>query len=266
MVGNDKHCVGVDWSSGKWLAVAYSDQEPPSVGVFGTIRDLWDTYSETVERLVIDIPIGLCGSLDDAGEGGCYLEDGELSRRCDDLARSVIGPRYPSVFTPPARDAAKLALRNGLHDDINKLNEELTGKGLTKQAANIAVGIVEVEELLLDGVDHEVVVEGHPEVCFRAFKSEHLQHSKKTAAGVDERLCALESVADYREGSWRELAHDLRTERRDVGFDDLFDAIALALTARAPDSEFKKLPPEPPVDSKNLPMQMVYRAESAMIE
>lgn len=266
MVGNDKHCVGVDWSSGNWLAVAYSEGALPSVGVFDTIRNLWDAYSETVERLVIDVPIGLCGSVDDGGEGGCYREDGELSRRCDDLARNLIGPRYPSVFTPPAREAAKLAARNGSYTDVNDANEKLTGKGLTKQAANIAGGILEVEELLLDGVDHEVVVEGHPEVCFRAFKGEHLQHSKKSAAGVDERLCALETVPNYQKGSWRGLARELRTEGRYVDIDDLLDSIALALTACAPDSEFRKVPPEPPVDSKDLPMQMVYRAESAIIE
>jgi predicted RNase H-like nuclease len=49
-----------------------------------------------------------------------------------------------------------------------------------------------------------------------------------------------------------------------VQLDDLLDALVLALTARAPPDQFRRLPPDPPTDAEGLPMQMVYRAEQSL--
>jgi len=257
------HAVGVDWSSGAWVAVAYGTDDVPDVAVFDTIREVWDAYGDAARRVVVDVPIGLCDSLD-AASCSCTERDGELSRRCDDVARTVLGPRSSSVFTPPARAAAKLAADDREYAEVNAANRDRTGKGLMRQSANIAPAIVEVERLLLGAGDPAILVEGHPEVCFRAFAGAPLRHSKKTAPGADERLSALEGVEGYEAGDWRTLAAELRDEDRRVQLDDLLDALVLALTARAPPDQFRRLPPDPPTDPEGLPMQMVYRAEQSL--
>jgi len=259
------HYVGVDWSAGAWVTAVYSDRrDAPTVKIFDEIQELWDAYGDTSHRIVIDVPIGLCDSLD-ADECPCLEADGKLSRACDDLARRVVGEQYRSVFTAPARQATQLAARGETgYPEITEKNRELTGKGLSQQAASISRGIVEVEELLLNGGDEEVLVEGHPEVCFRAFNGEPLNHSKRTAPGVDERLSAITDVAEYDDCDWRALARALGEVAHGVQLDDLLDALVLALTACADDTELKTLPPCPPTDGKGLPMQMVYRSEEEL--
>lgn len=267
MTSEPTHYVGVDWASGAWVTVAYSDRRgTPEVEVFDTIREVWDAYGDTSHRIVVDVPIGLCESVDADG-CPCREDDGEISRTCDDLARAAIGGRYRSVFTAPARESARLAAGNEAdYAEINEKNRELTGKGLTQQAAGIADGIVEVEELLLSSGDRDVLVEGHPEVCFRAFNGKPLKHGKKTAPGVHERLSAVTNADEYGRDDWRHLAEILGAKERAVQIDDLLDAIVLALTAFADGDEDRRLPPSPPSDAVGLPMQMVYRSESALVE
>jgi predicted RNase H-like nuclease len=137
---------------------------------------------------------------------------------------------------------------------------------LTQQAANISAGIVDVEDLLLGAGASERFVEGHPEVCFRAFNGESLCYSKKTALGVDERLSALEAVPEYSDGDWRKVVQQLNGTGFTIGMDDVLDAFALALTACASDEEYRRLPESPPEDAKGLPMQMVYRSKMPLIE
>lgn len=99
--------VGGAWSSGAWVAVAYRDGDSTPWGeVFDDINGVWEEYGESARRIVVDVPIGLCESLE-ADDCPCDEANGKLSRRYDDLARDVIGPRSSSVFTPPAREAAK---------------------------------------------------------------------------------------------------------------------------------------------------------------
>jgi predicted RNase H-like nuclease len=263
--------VGVDRAAGAWVAVGYAT-DTPAVSVHDCIADLWAAHGSTAERVVVDVPIGLCESLDaklgtdsDAADCGCVATDGELSRRCDDLARQVLGPRSSSVFTPPCREAARLAADGAPYAEVNATNRRHTGKGLMRQAANISGGIVEVDRLLRAGDgDPAVLVEGHPEVCFRSLAGRPLQHPKRDAAGVDERLSALERVDGYAPGDWRALARALRGTDRRVGLDDLLDAAVLALTARAPVDKLWTLPADPGEDCAGLPMQMVYRAAAPL--
>ncbi len=251
--------VGVDWATGSWVAVGYSsEQSEPTADVFETVEELWTQYGETATRIVVDVPIGLC----DAETG--IEASGERSRKCDSLARAAIGSRWSSVFTPPARKAAQLAAGGASYAEVNETNKEVTGKGLTQQAANISAGIVAVDELLRGEADPEIVLEGHPEVCFRALAGHELAYSKHTAAGIDERLSILEDVPEYEPGTWRQVASMVAASGHRVGIDDLLDAFALALTACASSEEFRRLPADPPTDAEGLPMQMVYRSETEL--
>lgn len=261
------HNVGVDRASGAWVTVVYNERTTsPEIEIFDEICKIWDTYGDTSRRIVVDVPIGLCESKDAVDCPCGRSEDGEeITRECDDLARKAVGNQYRSVFTAPARGPAELAANGETeHAEITKRNEELTGKGLSKQAANISKGIVEVEMLLKNDADPEILVEGHPEVCFRAFNGEPLEHSKKTAPGVDERLSAIESTAEYTAGDWRKLAESLQHEDRAVALDDLLDALVLALTACAREEEYKTLPAKRTMDARGLPMQMVYRSKKQL--
>jgi len=256
--------VGVDRAAGNWVAVGHDGGGAFDVAVYADVEALWDACGETAARIVVDVPVGLCGSF--AASGGAVETDGELSRRCDDLARSVLGRRSSSVFTPPAREVVRMAADGADYDDCNRRNRELTGKGLMVQAMNIADGIAAVDELLRGRGDPAVLVEGHPEVCFRAFAGEPLADGKTSAAGVEERLAALERVPEYERGAWRDVARSLRAVDASVGLDDALDAVALALTAAADDESWRTLPPEPPADEAGLPVQMAYRSATPLVD
>ncbi|WP_338737896.1 DUF429 domain-containing protein [Haloplanus salilacus] len=252
--------VGVDWANGAWVAVGYPVTGLPETTVYETIEACWDAHGDDADRIVVDIPIGLCSN--DGDEPCCDVIDGERSRRCDDQARSILGLRWASVFTAPSREAANLATDDDVeYSDISDRNRAVTGKGLSRQSANIAPAIAAVDDLLRNGdAESDVLIEGHPEVCFRAFADEPLQHAKRTAPGVATRLVALDALSDYDEGTWRKLATDLADQEYRIDLDDLLDALALALTARADEDDFHRLPSaEPPSDAAGLPMQMVYR-------
>lgn len=252
--------IGVDRDGSDWIAVGYSDQHSIGAAVYDTISELWRAHGDSADRIVVDVPIGLCSSLDASDPCG-RITDGELSRHCDDLARAVIGSRFPSVFTAPCRKAVELTADGAPDSEVKEVNEDHTGKGLMQQAVNIVPSIAEVDELLRDGADPDILVEGHPEVCFRAFGDNDLDHSKKTAPGVDERLTLLESTDEYERGTWRRLARELAAKGHSTGLDDLLDALALAVTASAPADELQTLPAHPPNDDEGLPMQMVYRRD-----
>lgn len=252
--------IGVDRDGSDWIAVGYSDQRSIDATVYDTIGELWTAHGGSADRIIVDVPIGLCSSLEASDPCG-RKTDGELSRHCDDLARTVIGSRFSSVFTAPCREAAELAADGAPYTEVNATNKRHTGKGLMQQAANIAPCIVEVDELLRDSGDPEILVEGHPEVCFRAFSDSDLDHGKKTAPGVGERLSLLGSTSDYERGTWRRLARELAAEGHSTDLDDLLDALALTVTASAPSDEFQTLPADPPKDDEGLPVRMVYRRD-----
>jgi len=260
MAGENWSYLGVDRDGSDWIAVGYSEQGPIEATVYGSINQLWAGHGHTADHIVVDVPIGLCSSLDDPEPCG-RITDGELSRHCDDLAKTVIGSRFSSVFTAPCRMAVELAADGAPYSEVNEANRDHTGKGLMQQAANIAPCIIEVDELLRDDGDPDILVEGHPEVCFRAFGDSDLGHSKKTAPGVDERLSLLDSIGEDERGTWRRLARELADEGHSTGLDDLLDALALAVTAGASSDELQTLPADPPEDDEGLPMQMVYRRD-----
>ena len=244
--------LGVDRCSDGWLAVGYStDDTDPDAEVYGTIDDLWDTHADA-DRIVVDVPIGLRDWGDDTDV-----------RRCDDLAQAVVGPRYRSVFTAPSRPAVERAVTGATALDVSQTNREVTGKGLSAQARSIAPTVHEVDRLLREGGgDPTTLVEGHPEVAFRAFGHQDLAHSKGTAVGVVDRTRVLRAVPGYGHGDWTGLVDSLRERGQNAGLDDLLDGVALALTATAPDDEFQRLPRDPTSGSEGLPEQIVYRRDA----
>ncbi len=248
--------VGIDRANGSWVAVGIDTTGTLRAAQYESIEGCWKSTTEDRRRIVVDIPIGLCGNSNTTD--GCRETENGRSRGCDDLARTVLGKRAASVFTPPSRPVTrKIATEELTYADASTLNREQTGKGLMRQAANIAPAIWEVDQFLRATPDaQEHIIEGHPELAFQALADRPLTTSKHTVQGINERLTILENTTRYRAGQWRALADSL-TGR--IGIDDLLDATVLAVTATAPDKEFHTLPAQPPHDAMGLPMRIAYR-------
>jgi predicted RNase H-like nuclease len=238
--------VGVDWSSGSWLAVVFDGDGYDQAQVFEEIGDLWYQYEELADLILIDVPIGL-------------IEEGSDGRSCDMLAREVVGSRAPSVFTPPVREAT----RKRRYPAAKRVHERKTGTGLSKQAFALSDSIAAVDDLVRNVPEARMTFrESHPEVCFRAFAGESLSHSKKTAAGYAERMRTLAGFDADAPPIVQAVAEE--TGGADVAVDDVLDAVVLAYTARPGPGSLRSLPPEPPTDAKGLPMEIVYRSETPL--
>ncbi|SDJ25882.1 Predicted nuclease (RNAse H fold) [Halovenus aranensis] len=239
--------VGVDWSSGSWLAVVFDDHGYDRTAVFDEIGDLWYRYEETAERILIDVPIGL-------------IEEGTDGRQCDSLARDVVGSRAPSVFTPPVREAT----RKRRYPAAKRVHERKTGSGLSKQAFALSDSIAAVDDLVQNVPEARMAMrESHPEVCFRALAGEPLSHSKKSAAGYAERMRALAGFDTDAPPVVQAVAEE--TAGSDVAVDDVLDAVVLAYTAQPGPGSLRSLPAQPPTDAKGLPMEIAYRAKTPLV-
>lgn len=256
---SEPYAIGVDRSSGTWLAVAYENDEFAELCVHEDIEAIWEHYHEIgMQRMVVDAPIGLFQKSD-------AEEDEELVRRCDVEARKIVGPQYRSIFNPPCRDVIEDAIRGSSYHEVKGTQREVTNKGLTQQAYAISRGIYQLDQLLCEDDDsRKAILEGHPEVCFRAFAEDDIEYPKSSVTGVAERLSALGNVQDDPMNALLCIGRRIpdHTDRR-IGVDDVLDAMALAVTAGASDDKLGFLPVEsenPPEDEENLPMQMVYRS------
>ena len=234
---SDPTSYGVDGCKGGWLWVGLRPSGTPKFGVAENLAKLVDRARDT-DRIFVDIPIGLQAA----------------PRKCDTVARKLLGrPRASSVFRTPARET----LDCSRYRDASERNHAITGKKLTKQTFAIMPRIREVDDLLHDnGRARKIVREVHPEVCFRGFAGRAMEFKKDTPDGYTERIAVLRSI---RPDVAREI-EDMVTRFRgpDVARDDIVDAMAAAITAAADPSLQLTLPEEPELDSRGLPMEMVY--------
>jgi predicted RNase H-like nuclease len=232
--------VGVDGCRAGWIAVTLTPTGNLSHEVDGDIEALLARHPDALA--LIDMPIGL-------------RDAGPAERLCDPLARRRLGPRRSSVFPVPAW----AALFEKDWASASALNKGLTGRGLSKQSWGIAPGIREVNELLLRRPERRPVVrEMHPELCFWGLKGRQtLPFYKMDEEGYRERVGLLESALP---GSEAFVESVLAGNHR--GFDrcDLVDAFGGAVTARLGRDRLETIPELPEIDSRGLPMEMVYFA------
>jgi predicted RNase H-like nuclease len=246
--------AGVDWAKGEWLAVVITNGRHTDTITETKFSDLWERTPD-LEQMLIDVPIGLpddCKSLDNR-------------EALDSCARSVTG-RSSSVFPVPSRQACRLANEDAEYDDVAAKNEDEIGKGLSNPSYYFAAGIGEIDEFLLSNESsRQVVAESHPEVCFRGLLGRKLQYSKKTAIGVGERLEAMSTHFDAPGEQFEAICMDLNKTSSDAQVDDVIDALGLAVTAWKTLDEVHYLPGNLKLDSKDLPMRMVYWGEVSLI-
>lgn len=240
--------VGVVWSEGSWLAVGFGPDGFDHATVFDGIGDCWARYEEEARRILVDVPVGL-------------VDSGDPERECDALARSVLGPRSVAVLTPPVREAT----RKRRYSTGNRVHERKSGESLAKAAFAMRDGIAMVDELLQEIPEAAAVVRAaHPELCFRAFADEPLEHPRETAGGYAERMRTL--VHHDRDAAPTVQKAAESTDGAPVTVADVLDAVALAYTARPGTGTLRTLPAEPPTDAKGLPMELVYRADAPLVE
>jgi predicted RNase H-like nuclease len=182
--------------------------------------------------VAVDVPIGLSA-------------DGR--RAADYAARHLLGPRRSSVFPPPAR--ALLSMEGG-YWELNAASRTIRA-GISQQTYNILGKIRDADSAMAPALQTRVT-ESHPEVAFWALNGgQPLAHNKKRPEGRAQRLSLLESV-------YGEPAKKL-TPPKGAGWDDLYDAAALAWTAsRVAFGVERRLPEAPEVDAKGLRMEIVY--------
>ena len=212
--------VGVDACKSGWIAVVLSDNTGRAL-YLREIGELADAIPDA-EVVAIDIPIGLP----------------TINRRiADDLARDYVGERRSSVFYVPVREA----LEEENFDEANRHSRELMGHGISKQSHSLRRKILEVEAWLPSSTCD--VREVHPEVSFRRMLGQPLTWSKKSWAGMTERLDALKR-SDINLEMFVDEAGD------NAGADDMLDAAAAALSARRIlHGDQESLPNPPEIDS-----------------
>ena len=208
---------GIDGTRNGWIAAKYTGDSWKV--------DFHENLSEIhFEEALIDIPIGLPES---------------STRLCDLEARNFLSPeRHYSVFNCPIREAVYAES----YEEACDLNEEKTGKRISKQAWNI---VPKIRESDVEAHKRDLR-EAHPEVFFKSIDEKSVIESKSSAKGLKDRKEVLKRFGDT--SAIEEF------ERKDVMNDDLVDAMVLALGAKF---DLVTIPEEPKKDSKGLAMRIM---------
>lgn len=232
-------CVGVDGCRFGWVAVS-EEGNKLAYRMKPTMCELLADYPKA-EYVLVDIPIGLPWK-------ACPV------RPCDRLARHHLKHRASSVFPAPCREASRAVdIYEARRQNLDELD-----RSLSAQAWGICGKVAEVDGLLLrEPAARRAIREIHPEVCFWGLNGRRaMQHSKRTAAGILERVGVL---SRYEPRTETLLADALaKQRRRDLQADDLLDALVGLVVARAMPDGIERLHGEPACDERGLPMEMVY--------
>lgn len=239
--------IGVDGCSSGWFSVGLAHDGTYDLSCHPSFGELLSCRSNA-EIILVDIPIG--------------LPENSEGRDCDRYARTLLGCRRSSVFPTPTRQTVNQAAHaSGDYQAASAVERQIAGKGISKQAFAIAPKIAEVDKVMRrHGTDATPRIrEVHPEVCFQAFNNQvPMRFSKKTTKGVGERLKVLEGIEPQTRGIYDKASSEYL--RKDVGRDDILDALVAAVTANLGWGRLITVPRVPPTDAAGLPMEMVFHA------
>jgi predicted RNase H-like nuclease len=246
---SEKVFIGIDGCSAGWVAVfLFTENEKNGdwkIELFPEFSFIIDFLKKEYEQLdfliLIDIPIG--------------LKTGGREERLSDLeARKILNVRKSSIFSVPCRKAVYAES----YEKACKVNKELAGKSISKQAWNIVPKIRDVDSFLIKNeVFREKIKEVAPEICFQAIRGYPIKYSKKSLDGFFKRKEVLKNICPFTEEIVETGLSKYR--RKEVAKDDILDALAAAITAKMGYKYgFEYVPCEPEIDSKGLKIQMVY--------
>jgi predicted RNase H-like nuclease len=222
--------AGVDGCRTGWVAAIDAGGGRTAVRWFGQLADILKEDDAGV--VAVDIPVGL-------------LPRG--ARRCDRLARQLLGPRRgASVFPAPIRPM----LEARTWKDACATRARLDGKQCSLQAYAILDKIRSVDHVMTPALQARVV-EAHPEMCFAAMdRGGPIALPKRTAAGRAERVRRL--------GGFFPDVHEHLRRLPGVQLDDVIDAYACLWTARRVlRGEAVRIPPAPELDERGLRAEIV---------
>lgn len=173
---------------------------------------------------------------------------GRAAGKLDEEMRCTC-PRIPVTAAPllcfqlPVREA----VYSESYEEACKVNEEETGKRISKQAWNICSKIREADKAFRDGVS---ITESHPEVIFKQLDESAVENSKNTEEGLQDRKQVLEQL-----GSIPDMENFTSSS---VSEDDILDALVLSYAATQP---LESLPENPKMDSEGVEMKIMKMAE-----
>lgn len=200
-------CIGVDGCPGGWFAVSSRGE----FQLFAAFNELLD-WAGTAQ-IYIDIPIGLPET---------------RPRTVEVSARALLTGKGSSVFSIPCRTAVYA-------DDYETAcqhNLAAFGRKLSLQSWYICRKIREVDTSIRQmPALAQQLCESHPELTFQLLNSNQpLRHSKKTQAGIDERISILADQLPDPQSLYDEAS--ARYRRSQLGRDDIVDAMALMSLGR----------------------------------
>jgi len=232
--------AGVDGCPGGWLWISLDTQTNTfQARIFHTAAELL-AHDPLLDAMTIDMPIGLVS----AGR-----------RRCDELARDLLGNRHMCVSNAPLRSALYAPSR-------------LAASAITLAATNREVGAHEWAlypkiinlDIVMTPAQQRWCFEIHPELSFHQWNNgAALQDSKDSAPGRQAREVLIEAqwpgarqtviqqfVQQHVHANWYEP-------------DDVNDAFAALWTAQRIASRIaQRIPIAPPIDARGLRMEMWY--------
>jgi predicted RNase H-like nuclease len=232
--------IGVDGCKAGWFAVTLDKDENWKTGLFFSAADLWE-HNKTASLILIDIPIGLS-------------QEGQSDRKCDRMARQMLGPgRSASIFTPPCREALSAIS----YVEACAINQQITGKKISIQTWFIMPKINEVDKFIRTCKETlSIIKEAHPEICFSALAGGSMKYNKNSKLGFQERRNELIKRFPQTDNV---IKHSLkRYRRKDVKKDDILDALVNAITAKLGHQFLVAMPKNFDYDLKGIPMAIWY--------
>ncbi|MBQ7117207.1 MAG: DUF429 domain-containing protein [Clostridia bacterium] len=228
---DNKTYVGVDWMKGSWIASELTGNIA-SYKTFKTIDELC-SYYEGISKILIDMPIGLPESSEEA------------QLRPDIEARKYlkVAARKSSIFPVPFRQLSYAESKAEVWELNNKLGAKLTVAG-----SGILPCIKQVDSFLQSNPEwKERLIESHPECAFQALNGgKGIETSKHTPEGIEERIAILSQYVF----NVRELVDSVSKSKKE----DILDSLCLAVTSKF---GYVSIPKKPVRDSKGLPMRIV---------
>ncbi|MDA0979133.1 MAG: DUF429 domain-containing protein [Proteobacteria bacterium] len=224
--------AGVDGCAGGWVVCSLRS----GIHLYADFAAVLQAFPAAT--LFVDIPQGLTS---------------REPRRLESLVRRQLPGKASSVFAVPCREAVYA----DSYDNACEMNAGRFNRRISLQSWNICPKIREVDRLLRQQPDRAPeIYESHPELCFHLLGDGHVTASKKTAAGVSQRLAVLER---YLEGAGQLYESALASwRRRELARDDILDAMVLSLL---PVLGFSLLAdPDQAYDELGLPIRMALPA------
>lgn len=235
---------GIDGCKRGWFVIGLDDETGYQFDVCDAIQAFWEQHHSTGEIVLIDMPIGL---------------PSETERDVEAAARAVLKGRASSVFPVPTRQALEVGITHQFERSAYRIaserNQAILGKRLSSQTWAIMPKIHDVDQFLQRHPPAQATFyEAHPEVLFWAFNGKQtLNYPKSQGLGFHERLKILER---FQPNALEIITRAYEAHSRALNDDDIFDALACAISARS--GKLLSLPAEPQQDAKGLPMRIVY--------